>query len=520
MKKITHILLFFLLPLFAIAQNNSEVIIVQLQPNINAIYFERLVNSEQINFQLLFKENLCEALNIYSFTVKSTQNCNEAVNVLNLKKEVVAAQKIQKIEYRAGPLNDAYFNLQWNLINEGIIGGIADADTDADLAWQYGKGDVTKKNDSIVIAIVDAGFDIHHEDLNFFTNKFEIAGDLIDNDHNGYVDDVHGWNIESGNGNTNTGNVSLWHATAVSGSAAAIGNNSVGIAGMAYKGKILPVHLGPVSSDSVIKAYNYIIKMRELYNKSNGDSGAYVVVINSSFGVSDSPNNNVVWCNLYDYMGSIGIINATATDNKNLNYDVVDDMPGNCASEFIINVTYSDKNDQLGNCGYGVNNVDIAAPGASLQLARPGNLYALGTGTSFATPQVAGAVAVLYSAACDTFLTVVKNNPDSAAALIKKFILDGAEDKAAFVNKVSSNGRLNIYNAVNEMRKYCHEEVISSPLTNDFKILWCNEKNGMIYINFDIQESGTPTLFMYDVLGREIAQFNGESVVKGYTLVK
>jgi len=513
--KIKYILLLLILPLFCSAQNSTEIIIIQLQKGINATLFESRLNTQQSDLQINTKEKLCDALNIYSFYVSTTKDQQNIIPFLQTQREVVAAQRIQKIEYRSAPLNDPYFNLQWNLINEGIIGGVADADTDADLAWEYGKGDLTKNNDSIVIAIIDAGFDILHEDLNFFTNRHEIANDLIDNDNNGYVDDLHGWNIENGNGNTNTGTLSVWHATSVSGSAAAIGNNSIGIAGMAYKGKILPVHLGPVSSDSVIKAYDYVIKMRQLYNNSNGDSGAYVVAINSSFGISDSPNNNTVWCNLYDFMGSIGIVNTTATDNKSLNYDVVDDMPGNCSSIFIINTTYSDKNDNLGNCGYGVNNVDIAAPGSALQLTRPGNLYAAGTGTSFAAPQVAGAVAVLYSSACDSFLVVAKNNPDTAAFLIRKFILNSAEKKTAFTNKVSSNGRLNVFNAVNEMRKFCGENIIIAPLSNEFKIYWSSEKDGVLYFNYDLLEAGSTGIFIYDVLGKEIAQYHSNNINKG-----
>jgi serine protease len=509
-----HIFLYILFPLLSFAQNSVSVLIVQLQKSTSATQLEKNINSAQNNFQISVKEKLCDALNIYSFYINEEHySLQKVIDFLNSRREIIAVQIPKKIEYRNTSSNDPHFSEQWNLVNTAQLGGTADADVDAELAWNYGKGDFTKNGDTIVIAVVDAGFDINHEDLHFWKNKHEIANDNIDNDNNGYIDDYQGWNIANGNHNTNTGimnsvNIEDWHATAVSGSAAAIGNNAKGIAGIANNTQILPVHLGDVYADYVIKAYDYVIKMRERYNASNGDSGAYVVAINSSFGISDSPSNNAVWCNLYDYMGSIGIVNATATNNAYVNYDVVDDMPGGCSSLFLINTTYSNNKDEIGNCGYGVNNVDIAAPSSSIYLAVPGNKYELHTGTSFASPQVAGTVAVLYSSACDSFLTVAKNNPDTAALLIRKFILDGADVKPAFENKLSSNGRLNVYNAVNKMREFCNKETIPSPISNEFIIFWSGVKDGVLYFNFDVINKGTPQVYIYDTVGKRIAQYN------------
>lgn len=516
-----YLLWLILLPFCSVAQNDSTVLIVQMQKNINPILFERSINELQNNFYISVKEKLCDALNIYSFYVKNTnQPAQKTIDFLNSRREIIAIQIPQKIEYRKTNSNDPLFSEQWNLMNNGQLGGTIDADVDAELAWNYGQGDLTKNNDTIVIAVVDAGFDINHEDLNFWKNKHEIPNDSIDNDNNGYTDDSQGWNIENGNGNTYTGIMNStfdqhWHGTAVCGSAAAIGNNAKGISGIASKAQILPVHLGDIYSDSIIKAYDYVIKMRERYNSSNGDSGAYIVSINSSFGISDSPSNNTVWCNLYDYMGSIGILNATATDNAYVNYDIFDDMPGGCASNFIINTSYSNKNDEIGNCGYGKINVDIAAPAAQIHICVPGNKYELSTGTSFASPQVAGAVAVLYSAACDSFLTVAKNNPDTAALLIRQFILSGAEVKATYENKFSSNGRLNVYNAVNKMREFCHEETITHPLSNEFKIFWSAEEEGVLYFNFDVINKGIPEIDIYDNVGKKIAQYTSQEMEAG-----
>ncbi len=516
-----YLLWVILLPFCSVAQNDSALLIVQMQKNINPIQFERSINELQNNFHISLKEKLCDALNIYSFYVKNTnQLAQKTIDFLNSRREIIAVQIPQKIEYRNTNSNDPLFSEQWNLMNTGQLGGTIDADVDAELAWNYGQGDLTKNNDTIVIAVVDAGFDINHEDLHFWKNKHEIPNDFIDNDNNGYTDDYQGWNIEQGNGNTYTGVANSpfdqhKHGTKVCGSAAAIGNNAKGISGIANNAQILPVQLGDVYSDSIIKAYDYLIKMRERYNTSNGDSGAYIVAINSSFGISDSPSNNAVWCNLYDYMGSIGILNATATGNAYVNYDIFDDLPGNCGSNFIINTSYSNKKDEIGNCGYGKTNVDLVAPAQQIYVCVPGNKYILETGTSFASPQVAGAVAVLYSAACDSFLTVAKNNPDTAALLIRKFILSGVDVKSTFENKFSSNGRLNVYNAVNKMRGFCHEKVVTPPLSNEFKIFWSAEKEGVLCFNFDVINKGTPEINIYDNLGKIIAQYTSFEMEAG-----
>ncbi|MFZ9955550.1 MAG: S8 family serine peptidase [Flavobacteriales bacterium] len=492
-----------------------------MQKNINPIELEKNINSQQENFQIRLKERLCQSLNIYTFYISSTTYpAQKTIDFLNSRREIIAVQVPQKIVYRQSTSNDPHFSEQWNLMNTGQLGGTFDADVDAELAWNYGQGDLTKNNDTIVIAVVDAGFDILHEDLHFWKNKYEIANDLVDNDNNGYIDDYQGWNIKNGNGNTYTGitnsnNIEHWHGTAVCGSAAAIGNNAKGISGIANNTQILPIHLGDIFSDSIIKAYDYVIKMRERYNSSNGDSGAFVVAINSSFGISDSPSNNTVWCNLYDYMGSIGILNATATNNAYVNYDIVDDMPGSCSSNYIINTSYSDKKDEIGNCGYGKTNVDLAAPSEEIYVCLPGNQYQLSTGTSFASPQVAGAVAVLYSAACDSFLTVAKNNPDTAALLIRQFILSGVNVKSTFENKFSSNGRLNVYNAVNKMREFCNEKTINPPLSNEFKIFWTSEKDGLLYFNFDLINKGTPEIYIYDNVGKKIGQYTTNELEAG-----
>ncbi|MCX6182584.1 MAG: S8 family serine peptidase [Bacteroidetes bacterium] len=492
-------------------------IIVQLHTGISPRTVQEKFNKNHPSCPISLCENLSDAMNIWSYFVLS--NDSSVSNELYKIPEVLATQYIYPITYRNTIPNDPNFSLQWNLVNNGKTGGNADADIDADLAWKYGIGDSTKNGDTIVIAIIDGGFDLQHEDLLFWKNKNEIPNDLVDNDNNGYVDDYDGWNIEFNSGNPHTPTLNSGHATAACGAAAAIGNNNKGIAGVAYGGKILPVHLGVVNSDSVIKAYNYVINMRQLYNSSKGDSGAFIVVVNSSFGLNNGiPANNAVWCNMYDFMGNIGIVSTVAAPNKTADYDVSNDVPGNCASAFIINTTNSTNKDELAiPAGYGKINVDIAAPASGVFITKVDNAYSSWSGTSFAAPQVAGAIAVLYSAACDSILKLCQSNPDQGALLIRDFILKNAETKTTFQNKLSSNGRLNLFNAVVAAKNYCGESTPNPSLGNNLKLYWVSYNNDSkeLLVNYDFPEIAKATFCVYDISGKKIEEFVAEKLDDG-----
>ncbi len=507
------------------AQSDTTKVILQLRLETSARLVEGTFNISHNSCKIHLAEELSDAMNIWLYTVVYQGSSATSISSdLYKMPEVLAVQYNQKISFRNTIPNDPDFSFQWHLLNDGNSGGLADADIDADLAWKYGIGDTTLNGDTIVIAIVDGGFDLLHEDLSFWKNKREIPNDLIDNDNNGYVDDYDGWNIESGNGDPHTPNLDNGHATAACGAAAAIGNNNKGIAGVAYGAQILPVHLGPVNSDSVIKAYNYVIKMRQLYNSSKGDSGAFIVAINSSFGLNNGvPKDNPVWCNMYDFMGNIGIVSTVAAPNKSDDFDVVDDVPGNCAGSFMINTTNSTNKDELAvPAAYGKVNVDIAAPASGIYITRPGSAYATWSGTSFAAPQIAGAVALLYSVACDSVLKLCQSNPDQGALLMRDFILKNAETKSAFQNKLSSNGRLNLFNSVSAVKSYCGENAPNPALGAKLNLYWTSYSNDSktLMVNYDFPKTSKATFYIYDLTGKKLVEYTAENINDGnYTIV-
>ncbi|MFY7878137.1 MAG: S8 family serine peptidase, partial [Pirellula sp.] len=132
--------------------------------------------------------------------------------------------------------NDPRFNNQWHLRNLGQSGGVADADSDVDLAWDVNQGG----SSSIVVAVIDDGVQSAHPDLNVWINSGEISGDGVDNDGNGWVDDINGWNfVTLSNASEPIGSDA--HGTAVAGVAAARGNNNLGVAGAAYNSRVMSI---------------------------------------------------------------------------------------------------------------------------------------------------------------------------------------------------------------------------------------------------------------------------------------
>jgi subtilisin family serine protease len=282
--------------------------------------------------------------------------------------------------------------------NTGQSGGTVDADIDAPEAWDLGTGGLTAAGDTIVVAVVDGGFYLNHLDMNFWKNYNEIPGNGIDDDNNGYIDDVNGWNAYNNNGNVTASGT---HGTHVSGTVGARGNNTIGVAGVNWNVRVMAIQGSSGTESVVLRAYGYALKQRRLYDSSNGMKGAFVVSTNASFGVDyGQPANFPLWCAFYDSLGSAGILNAGATANLNINIDVTGDIPTACPSDWMISVTNTDRND-VKNTGaaYGLTTIDLGAPGTSIISTTTASTYGTSTGTSMATPHVAGAIGFMYSVA-------------------------------------------------------------------------------------------------------------------------
>jgi subtilisin family serine protease len=326
--------------------------------------------------------------------------------------------------------NDTYFT---NGSLWGMYGGSttpSDAyGSNAATAWANGH----TGSSSVTVGVIDEGADYQHVDLsaNFWTNPGEIPGNGIDDDHDGYVDDVHGYNFVDNNGNTYDASQDD-HGTHVSGTIGGVGGNGIGVAGINWHVTIISAKfLGPNggTTANAVQAVDYITNLKTKYPQLN------IVATNNSWGGGGYSQS------LYDAINranAANILFVAAAGNGNFagigqNTDKHPSYPASYTNPNIIAVAAIDKNGNLASfSNYGAKSVDIGAPGVAITSTLPNDTYGSYSGTSMATPHVTGTCA-LYAATNSVF-----NN----AAQIKNAILSSAVRTASLVNKCVTSGRL------------------------------------------------------------------------------
>lgn len=399
---------------------------------------------------------------------------------------------------RAKP-NDSLYILQWNLNNIGQTGGTVGDDIDAERAWNITTGGVTMDNDTIVIGVVDCGFDLNHVDIDYWK------------DHHGtphYPGDYNGWNDTDSSGAIDENNCSPdGHGTDVTGIAGARGNNDIGICGVNWNVKMMPVE-GFNSEANIVEGYTYIMVQRERYDSGLGNG--FVVATNSSFGTSAEPSQYPLWCAMYDSLGSVGILSAAATADNHEDVDSVGDVPTGCSSDYLITVTNTDANDKLVyDAGYGKKTIDIGAPGEGVYSTMPGNVYDNSlSGTSQSSPHIAGAVALMYSLKCERFDSAFKANPSATALLIKGFILNSVDTVSTLLNKTVSNGRLNIYKALKLEAEYfgCDSLLGINKIEPSFTAfrVYPNPTSDLLNVKLTNSNNSSITIALTNILGERV----------------
>lgn len=533
MKKYLSILLIFCAAIsFSQTKNHIDgELIVWLKKEVKAEKFcadFQTNKNSAINFSP--KKLLSEQLNIWLVQFNpSAIDEKEILSAVNSKNEVQAAQFNHFVSLRSTIPNDVLFSQQFDMLNAGQTGGTIDADIDADLAWDSTTGGVTVTGDTIVVAIIDDGIDTSHIDMkeNIWFNHHEMPNNNIDDDGNGYIDDYRGWNAYINSDDITDGGFGGWHGTSVAGIVGAKGNNGIGVTGVNWNVKLMIIPGSSGNNEAVVVAsYSYALKMRTLYNETNGAKGAFVVATNSSFGKNlGQPADFPIWCAMYDSMGKHGIISAGATANANYNVDVDGDMPTACPSDFLIsvtNTTYEDK--KVAGAGYGLTTIDLGAPGENAYTVDGNGFsgYKAFGGTSGATPHVAGSVALLYAAATDSQMIRCKQNPDAFALAIKDFIMKGVDTIADLQNITVTGGRLNIGTSVKMLREISLQNmdtlidsfsrylpVTEMNLIADEKVLvFPNPANESVNI---IYKTNSPLkISIFNLLGKEVYSFSDE----------
>ncbi len=266
--------------------------------------------------------------------------------------------------------DDPLFNQLWGLNNTGQSGGTVDADIDAPEAW-----DIQKGSEGIIVGVIDTGVDYSHEDLsaNMFVNPFETP-DGVDNDLNGYVDDIYGINCISGSGNPMDDN---GHGTHVSGTIGAAGNNGKGVVGVSHNVKIMALKFldasGSGTTSDAIECMQYLIDMKQ--------RGINIRVSNNSWGGGGYSQF------LHDTISALrdnDILFIAAAGNSSSDNDSKPFYPASYNLDNIISVAATDNNDNLASfSNYGASSVHVAAPGVNILSTLPGGGYAPKIGDRF-----------------------------------------------------------------------------------------------------------------------------------------
>ncbi len=378
-------------------------------------------------YGLTYEGQVSKHMNIYRYSFATGVLAQKAVlKEVRFANGVLEAQNNHYIRQRNTFPND---NVPWQFYNTS-----GSADVDAPEVWDYGVGDLTVQGDQMVVAIFDGGYSIDDSDVNYWKNANEIPDNGIDDDNNGYIDDYDGWNVVDTSGAISDDG---GHGHFVSSVLGTIGNNGVGNTGLCWGVEVLPLEIfnSPFTLESVVlAAFDYIINERMIYDATNGADGAFIVSSNHSYGEGGFPSDAPLWCAAYDVAGQLGIVSAGATWNSYYDVDAVGDLPTSCTEDHLITVTAIDPNDNQYQSGYGLNSIDLGSPSNG--------------STSEATPVVAGTVPLLLSTACESFVQLYKDYPDSAARLIKQYILMGTEQISDLQCKSVTGGRLNAYHAM------------------------------------------------------------------------
>ncbi|MDR8525225.1 S8 family serine peptidase [Shewanella fidelis] len=358
-------------------------------------------------------------------TLRAGSDVEQAIKIISRHPAVKYAEPNYVIKAIGTP-DDPDFVSLWGLHNTGQDGGTADADIDAVEAW-----DVTTGDSSVIVGVIDTGVDYNHPDLqaNMWVNPNEIPGNGIDDDGNGVVDDIHGFNANDNSGDPMDGN---GHGTHVAGTIGASGNNGVGVVGVNWDVSIIGCQFlnasGSGSTEGAIACIDYMTDLKV-------NHGVDIKLTNNSWGgggFSQALKDSI------ESGGDAGILFVAAAGNSAVDNDANPHYPSSYDSDAVMSIASTDRNDAMSSFSqWGLTSVDMGAPGSAILSTTPGNTYSTFSGTSMATPHIAGAAALVWSI-----------NPDLTPVEMKQLLMDSGDANADLTGKTVAGSRLNVANAL------------------------------------------------------------------------
>lgn len=401
------------------------------------VRFSSKASSEQIN-SILSQEGLdavqfFPGSKIYRVEGVSDESSARILKRLNQLKSVAYAEPNYIVEANRAP-NDPYYSSLWGLHNTGQSGGTLGADIGMESVWNNITGS------DVVVAIIDTGIDYTHPDLaaNMWHNAGETPGNNIDDDNNGYVDDYYGYNFWYYDGDPADDH---FHGTHVAGTIGAVGDNGIGIAGINWNAKLMAVKFlnynGSGYLSDAIMAIEYAV--------NNGAK-----VLNNSWGFMSGqqiPSNPLLepvqsLRDAIEYADQHGVIFVAAAGNDGVNSDTSANYPSSYSVANILSIASTDRNDDRSYfSNWGAISVDLGAPGSEILSTYPtwyvDPPYATISGTSMATPHVAGAAALVW-----------QDNPSLTHRQVIDRIKQGVTPISALSGITVTGGRLNVWQSI------------------------------------------------------------------------
>ena len=340
-------------------------VIVTFKPQVAAARQETALARHRLPMTRRFEKLSGSSGRGIGFVRDKSRTTAELIAQLKADPEIATAEPnyLRRLSATIAP-DDTEFPKLWGLKNTGqtvnITAGTSGVDTRFTEAWRLAKPNPGE----VVIGILDSGVDITHPDLapNLWTNPGEIPGDGIDNDANGRIDDIHGFDFASNTGQlSDSGN----HGTHVAGIAAAVGRNASGVIGVGFKAKLLPLKASNdglnILTSAALAAYDYAVSLKQ--------TGVNIVAINASFGGTSS---NFAEQSAITALRDAGIILCAAAGNEATDNDATPSYPAGYPVSNVISVASLTQTNQLaGTSNFGASTVDLGAPGTNIQSTRP-----------------------------------------------------------------------------------------------------------------------------------------------------